>query len=1241
MPRRERPLDPGGDALSRFAQGLRDLREKAGNPTYRELARRAHYSAGTLSDAAGGRKLPTLPVTLAYVRACSGDVSAWEENWHSLAAELAEEDAEPGEQDSADDAPYVGLRAFRTEDADRFFGRERVLEELEDKLSRRRFLAVFGPSGAGKSSLLRAGFVPRRADSVTVLFTPGLHPFEECALRLAPLLSTTAAQVLEELTSAPGNLRLLLRQAGRDRTALVVIDQFEELFTLCSDPAERTAFLDALLDAATPGAAEVVIGVRADFYPRCAEHRGLAEAVSGEHLLLGPMSAGELRDAIVKPATRAGLSVESALVAELVAEAHSEPGVLPLLSHVLLETWHRRQGVALTLAAYDRTGRLEHALTRTAESVYSSLDAEQQIVLRHVLLRLTALGDGTDDTRRRVPLPELTADPDHVAVLDELICARLVTVDRDTVELAHEALIRQWPRLRGWLAEDRQGLEIHRQLTLAAAAWEALGRDTGSLYRGRRLEIALAWSTRDGRAPIREAPNLAWNEHGTEQLNDLEREFLAASARERDRERLAKRRRVRIALTSLSAALVVVLALATIALVQAEQARQQRDQALADKLVSAAKAQLLSDPELSVLLARRALEIAPSAQGESALAQAMADSHVRSAWQTEQGQSIGVAFSPDGKWLASAGHDHTVRVRAVAGDRAPLVLRGHTDRVLDVAFSPDGSKLASVSQDGTVRIWRTDGTGAPTVLRGPKTYVHAVSWHPDGQRLATGSEDGAVRVWRSDGTGEPVVLTRHPSRALTVAFSPDGARLASGSGDSTIRVLDTATGTTLTTLTGHTSSVEDLAFGPDGQRIVSGSTDGTMRVWRIDGTAAPIVFSDHQDTVETVAFSHDGRHVVSGGNDRTARIHRAAGGGDPVVLRGNGGPIWSVAFSPDDRVVATGGDEGVVRLWESAAKPGQRTLDGHNGAAWNTAFSPDGTRVAAACDDGTVRIQQTDGRGAPVLLTGHRGAVEAVAFSPDGQWLVSGGDDRTVRIWRAGGEPVRTMTGHQGRVWSVAVSPDGTHIVSGSDDRTVRIWPVTGDAAPVVLPTGAGAARDVAYSPDGGRVASGNRNGSAEVWNLADSGRPVVLPTGHEGVVWSIAFSPDGADLAGASNDGTVRVWHAAGDPAPMVLTGHEGLVWNLSFSPDGQRLATAGNDHTVRVWRRAPAVDPITFTGRGASFESASYGPGNQLAAGRNDGTVDVWTCEECVPLDQLLALAAHRVTRDFTPAERQRYLD
>ena len=593
MPRPERPINETNGTVAGFAAGLRRLRESAGATPYRELARRAHFSASTLSEAASGKRLPSLEVTLAYVRACGGDVVEWERWWRQVAEDDVADTGRGGARRNGR-PPYAGLAPFGQGDAEWFFGRERLIEQLVARVARQRFVVVAGPSGSGKSSLLAAGLVAaartgelgeERTWSVSVL-TPGAHPLA----------------VVEQA----------LRERPADADVLLVVDQFEEAFTLCHDDVERTAFIDALLAAAmTPDAGiHLVLGVRSDFYTHCLSHPGLVEAMQDAQFLVGPMTTEQLRRAIVQPAVHVGCTVEGGLVAALIAEAASQPGTLPLLSHVLLEIYHRRRGLALTLTAYEEAGGMRRAAARTAEHTYTALTTEQQTIARDLFLRLTALGEGTEDTKRRVDLAELNPDSADIrTVVHAFVQARLLTADGAIVEIAHEALIRSWPRLHDWLTQDRDGLRLHRQLTEAAAEWERHERDEGLLYRGAHLA--------------------AWQDRSPDRPNAPEREFLTASRRAAERERRLRRRRVRMTISGLSSAIVIIAVFALLAMTMATRADNERAIAVARQLVANARAQLQLDPELGLLLAREAYATTANDETEALLRQATVDSHIR------------------------------------------------------------------------------------------------------------------------------------------------------------------------------------------------------------------------------------------------------------------------------------------------------------------------------------------------------------------------------------------------------------------------------------------------------------------------------------------------------------------------------------------------------------------------------------------------------------------------------------
>ncbi|WP_433271897.1 XRE family transcriptional regulator [Actinosynnema sp. CS-041913] len=859
-------MDVGDSPLLKFAADLRSLRDKAGGYSYRQLGARAHYSATTLSDAAGGRKLPSLAVTLAYVRACEGDEAEWEDRWHQVAAEVlpTPPSAEEGHP------PYAGLAPYGTEDAEWFFGRDRVLEDLEKRIIGRRFVAVFGASGAGKSSLLRAGLVPR-LPGPTVLTTPG------------------------ELDVRPEKLDL-----GQD---LIVVDQFEEVFTLCPDAEQRAAFVDALLTARC----RVVLGVRADFYGHCAQYPELIEALTDSQLLLGPMGPEELRQVIMQPAVKASCTVETALVSRLIADATGQAGVLPLMSHALLETWRRRRGTTLTLAGYEAAGGIQHAIAQTAERTFTSLEKQQRALARQVFLRLTALGDGTEDTKRRLPRAELDTDVDIDVVLDRLAHARLLTLDRDTVEIAHEALIRSWPRLRNWLAGDRDGLRTMRQLTEAAATWDSLGRDPDALYRGSRLDTAVEWTRRDG---VR--------------TSVMERDFLADSLAARDRERRLAHRHTR-RLRQLVALLLVLLVLAGGAVVLASRAQQQaaweRNLSVARYVANEAENRRDDNPNL----AHQMLIAAYRLSGTDDLRDRVLSAHAATSLDmVSRSVLTGQALSPDGTQVPIA------RVPDIADDRINKRLGGYlVPRNTVTSFVVTRTERAyATTAETDPRIWDVTDVRNPVVAHtftGPLTLV---AFAPvTGRVLVTVDGTSEATVWDTSNPREPValaVLENHPRWIADIEFSLDGKVLATIDNQSTVRLWSLEDPREPRQI-GELSDGEDvstLALHPDGRTIAVAGKSGSIRLWDLTNAWAPTkiaTLEGHSDTVLSLGFRRDGTALASAGKDDTVRLWDLADPHHPAQrarISGRTAGIYGIGFGDAPDWVVTSNSDGTTRSWQ-------------------------------------------------------------------------------------------------------------------------------------------------------------------------------------------------------------------------------------------------------------------------------------------------------------------------------------
>jgi WD40 repeat protein/transcriptional regulator with XRE-family HTH domain len=1180
--------------------------------------------------------------------------------------------------------PYLGLVPFEERDARLFYGRDELADQLVRRLAERPggagILLVAGESGSGKSSLLRAGLLPRLAAGALGpgsqwwprrVIRPTASPLRELAMYLAEMAATDPVSVYWSLRAAPDEAPMLAGQAARTAAGhgadpgpdgpagapprlVLVVDQFEELFTAGEDAGvdavEREAFITALHAAATipagPGQlppALVVAAVRADYLGRLIAYPPLKAALDAGPFTVGPMSEAELRLAVTGPAAEAGLAVEPAVADAVIAELRDEAdgglgsGVLPLMSQAMAATWERREGTELTLRGYRRAGGVADAVNRGAQAAYDTLTSGQQDAARLVFTQLTVVtADGHLARRRcrranlRSRGPQMAADIE--AVIGVFSARRLLVLGQDSAEIAHDALLYAWKRLRDWLGDDQLDRALYSQVVTDADTWDDSGRDPAYLYRPGRLAIIDTATARWAGAPARYPPLPATSEA-----------FLSTA------HHAARRgtRRRRSVIAGLLALTVIAVSAAGIAVRdaasasrQAASASRQHAIALSGELAAESLAADSANPFTARRLAVAAWRIFPTDQAGSVLASLLME-------QQQQGILPGdpanlgvnaVAFSPDGKLLAAAQANGYVRLwNPVTGQPVGAPLLASTSPqsyVAAVAFSPDGKLLASAGDDGTVRLWNPvtgQPVGAPLIAStGPGNYVHGVAFSPDGTLLASADGDGTVRLWNPS-TRQPVgsPLPADPGvDVVAVAFSPDGKLLASAGDDGTVRLWNPSTRQPVgAPFPAVTSGVNGVAFSPDGKLLATADTDGTVRLWNPSTrrqVGAPLLASTGPGgSVSGVAFSPDGTLLATADGDGTVRLWNPSTGrqvGAPLLAStGPGGEINGVAFSADGKLLATADGDGTVRLWNPATRHAPRApLPAVTGGVNGVAFSPDGTLLAIAGGDGTVRTwDPATGQPARAIPaeTGPGSKVSGVAFSPDGTLLASADGDGTVRLWNpVTGQAAGGFSGQNG----VAFSPDGRLLAVPEVDGTVRTWDLATRQAvgtPVSAVTN-GVVNAVAFSPGGTLLATAGTDGYVRLWNLA-SGRAVgnPLPADPGGSVSGVAFSPDGKLLASADGDGTVRLWNpATGQPVGAPLSAAaSGGVNAVAFSPDGTLLAAAYADGYVRLWN--PATGQAVGTplpagaGSGGSVSGVAFSPdGKLLATADTDGTVRMW---------------------------------
>jgi WD40 repeat protein/DNA-binding CsgD family transcriptional regulator len=1216
--------------------------------------------------------------------------------------------------------PYKGLRAFQAADEQDFFGREAITKKLLQRMSEdgdlRRFLAVVGPSGSGKSSLVKAGLIPAlwRGELpgserwFIIDMNPTARPLDELEVALVRVTAEHTEGLREQLERDEFGLvraaKILLPDDGSE--LVIVIDQFEEVFNLVEDEEIRSHFLDLLHAAIVDpeSRVRVVITLRADFYDRPLNYADFGQLVQNRTETVLPLSAEELERAIAQPARRVGLKFEEGLVPAIIQDVHYQPGALPLLQYALTELFDQRTNRTMTHEAYQVIGGTVGALANRAEEIYAELGEDSQEAARQMFLRLVTLGEGVEDTRRRADRSELLAivcEEKHDA-MDELIDSfasyRLLALDNDpttrspTVEVAHEALLREWDRLRGWLNESREDIRLQRQLSFAAEGWKESDHDASYLLRGSRLEQCQRWESETELAltPLEQ-------KYLEQSINArTERETLEAERQEREAGLERTRQTLRRGLIGvLSIGLLVSLGLTFFAF-------DQRDEALIQASIGLSSQAALelqgTSPERAVPIALEALENYPYTwQAERALGEAVfsnhlhlilnhdgwintafwspdqtriltaADDNTAKVWNAITGELLftfehddwvpGARWSPSGdRILTHQGGDpgHVAKLNIWSSTTGELIqsiqMGGEEGVYLDSDWSPNGTQIAVSKMDGITRVWDVDSGelvfsfDAPRICGGICMPGNR-AWSPNGDLIVTLDFEGGMTIWDAY-TGEELhQIKAHFSEIWSVAWSKSGEQLLTASGDGEVKIWNTLDGSEILKLDGHTAGAMAM-WSPDENYFVSTSFDGTAKVWDALTGEQIVEFDEHALRLNVGVWSPNGKYIATGGEDATARIWDAFTGKVEQVLYGHDSDVSFALWSPDGKQLVTTGEDGTANIWNFTNETELLKIEGYEGASFVLHWSSDGNRLARTFRNRKVEIYNTVSGESSLILEAHQSRVMWVAFSPSGDRIVSTSEDGSAKVWDSiSGEHIATHESHkvsEHGVFRAEWSPDGSRIATTcyAPDCAVRIWdPLTGEDQMIFSEHQNWGVLGARWSTDGSKIASISVYGEAFIWDASTGELLLSLyPEENRSRVWAVAWSPKGDRLATHTNDGILRIWDAITGEELITKPGHSALLVTMDWLPSGERLFSGDVTGVYKMFDTSSGAE--VFSAYIPNYDSMALSPdGSRFATASDHGgpikIFSIWSnFKELTELAQECCLI-----RELSPEERDKF--
>ncbi|MBD2483421.1 TIR domain-containing protein [Planktothrix sp. FACHB-1365] len=1150
------------------------------------------------------------------------------------------------------DCPYPGMVPFKSEDSDRFFGRQREVNDLIQQLRLFPFLAVIGASGSGKSSLVFAGLIPQ-------LQTTHLLGKEKWQIYSMRPGTTPITTLTTTLGCDPTSPEAITTKFHPSQKFLLVIDQFEEVFT--QSPQEAIPFQEILLNLYKQPNFYVVLTVRADFYPQLIESPTFWREIKAHLYEVLRLDQTGLQEAILKPAEQAGVFIESALLERLIITAANEPGVLPLLQETLVLLWQKIERRYLPLRAYEALVLSYHntvsntnnkligiqvAIAQRADAAIARLTDEQQIIARRVFLRLIQFGEGRADTRRQESVEALKARGDNDQIFEEtlryLADRRLLTLSGKEdktrkVDIAHEILISSWPQLQDWILQRRDAEQTRRRLIAKVEEWGRLGKGEGGLLDEFELAEAQHWLESS------DATELG----SDEQLVALVESSKTHIEAEKQREKEAQERELKLSQKNLwitRIALTVITGVATVAIVVAGIAKHQWQEADKGQIIAkieTANARFTENPDTfdSLVAALEAGELFKKSIFNRNNPQLKADVLTVLAqginWVKEQN-----------RW------------------------QGHTDIIQTVSFSPDGEILATGGDDNIVKLWNQDGSFVQE-LSGHQDAVMSVNFSPDGDIIATASLDKTVRLWqkKQGKLWEETVGSRlqYSTAVHSVSFSKNG-EIAIGLADGSID-LRKENGTPITTLKGHNNIVRSLSFSPDGQTLATASADQTIILWRKQNNQTWSQFKatlKHDHEVLSVSFSPDGQTLASASLDGTIKLWNSNGVRKCPALKGHNYGVLTVAFSPDGEILASAGEDYTIKLWNLKCQ-NIKSINAHNGRINGIYFNPQSSKniLASVSHDKFIKIWQLS-NDKITQIKGYQYAVRNVEFSPVNEQILvtANGDEPEVKIWDAAGNLKQTLAEHNGTVRTAKFNQDGTLLGTSSDDQTAIIWDLKKGSIKHILSGHTDTVRSINFSADNQIIATTSYDGTIKLWNqqgkLIDTldkypdrvysvsfspilheklmatasedgtiklrdlkinqSRDKPKTSQPEAPIYSVAFSPDGKILATGSGNNQVQLWNLQAQKIKPPFIGHQAAIGSVIFSPNGQIIASGSDDKTINLWT-LDGTRIVTLKGHQDEVNDVSFShSGDTLASASSDKTVILWDVEQVTDLDKLL---------------------